>query len=79
MCLKQGGLVLQRIGHNVLKIFVNVIISTFEKQTKNLLLAFQICIEIEVIEHFLFYEIDFNLFTTIHVNFLWHVHYLNIQ
>lgn len=32
VCLKQGGLVLQKIGHNVLKIFINVIISTFEKQ-----------------------------------------------
>lgn len=37
------SLVLQRIGHNVLKILVNVIISTFETQTENLL-AFQICI-----------------------------------
>lgn len=31
-CLKQGGLVLQKIGHNVLKILVNVLISTLEKQ-----------------------------------------------
>lgn len=68
---KQGGLV-DRIGRNVLKILVNVIISTFEKQKPPL--SFPDMYLNLSHRTFLFYEIDFNLFTTIPVNFLWHVH-----
>lgn len=67
VCLKQGGLVLQGIGHNVLEILVNVIISTFEKQKQPL--SFSDMYLNGSHRTFLFYEIDFNLFTTINVNF----------
>lgn len=71
-CLKQGGLVLQKIEHNVLKILVNVLISTLEKQKPPL--SFSDIYLNGSHRTFLFCEIDFNLFTTINVNFLWHVH-----